>query len=501
MNSKFTILGSLVALILLCGYRKQLVVAQREHVQNNEKHNRDDYDYSRDHVYGCCHSSLDAENERETAVCLERQLMARAINHSEDFETFAVGSIMMVSYATFNILNYAVYAYAVNSAFSMSNIHRKHHYFHMYVDRALPLATATADATEAVAAATQQEDTSGPRYLPQDRRWVKINIIADLLSLLQSPSAATRSSGRGVEYIVWLDADLVVLDFDHRSIFEELAGMYPQANILVSRDANTENGLINTGAMIVKNDPWSASFFKEWWAIGKDSGHTSGMEQHAFDLLWERNVKNVREHTVLLEEKTINTPTPAIEHHMYNSSVLHMAGYSTTVRKHVFREAWWEVCRGTGQLHPHHRRDHRVNIDGEDDWSEGEIYNKYQEGNHWVNQHDFSPLSAYLKVPLQESKNREKMQASEEVREINKKSVGNTLKHQLGLTPEALQNFNFSSLLLNDLLALEELYISFMDKKTNSSNINRTVPSTAAAFSFIVQVSNYVQNTVMMQKL
>lgn len=54
----------------------------------------------------------------------------------------------------------------------------------------------------------------------------------------------TMTTGRGIhsDYIVWIDADLIILDLNFR--IEELAAKYPRANILISADvsssANTE---------------------------------------------------------------------------------------------------------------------------------------------------------------------------------------------------------------------------------------------------------------------
>lgn len=125
--------------------------------------------------------------------------------------------LAMVTYATSEITNYSAYSFAINLAYAQHN-----GYSLLYLD-----------------------DNSGANYEPTDARWNKVKILEQALLSPSNRAASSRRSIRSsggeedillqgwastADYLIWLDADLVILDFNLR--IEQLATAYPHAHIL-----------------------------------------------------------------------------------------------------------------------------------------------------------------------------------------------------------------------------------------------------------------------------
>ena len=90
-------------------------------------------------------------------------------------------------------------------------------------------------------------------YAPYDPRWNKIKILLNILS----------EQALNSEYVVWVDADLIVLDFGLK--LEVVGSFYPEANIIISKDMKSATYISNSGFMIVRNSNWSKDFLDQWW--------------------------------------------------------------------------------------------------------------------------------------------------------------------------------------------------------------------------------------------
>lgn len=158
------------------------------------------------------------------------------------------------------------------------------------------------------------------------------------------------------------DADAVVLDFGLDLL--GLGRQYPQADLLASADIRM--GLINTGVLLLRNTPWMRRFLHQWWygphsvpgdALLDASSSSSGAawrqvcDQDAFDRLythytntWAPGDPRVSEKVKVLPMDALNSHPPAMVHQRPESSVLHLMGEHTALRRELFRRAWGNVC-------------------------------------------------------------------------------------------------------------------------------------------------------------
>ena len=143
----------------------------------------------------------------------------------------------------------------------------------------------------------RDEDNSA-NYQPNDPRWNKMKLLLDAME-----------SSSGVEFLLAMDSDAVVLDlgFTVQAAFEQ----YPGAQMLASADV--KQGLLNSGVLLVRNSLFMRRFLRQWWGDAGDEedamfeslADTSGgrlrgqlCDQHAFDLLFQRyaQVENLVRH-------------------------------------------------------------------------------------------------------------------------------------------------------------------------------------------------------------
>jgi len=213
--------------------------------------------------------------------------------------------VAMVSYITPGILEYGAYAYSINTAYAEHN---------NYV-------------------CLMFSPETGHEFEPYDQRWNKVKIVLDMIDPLSK-------LGRFFEYVVWFDADLVVLDFSFN--LTSLIEQHPGAQMIFSRDPQIENGVVNSGFFIAKNSDWSRDFLSKWWST---YDRVKGMDQHVFTRLWEQLQPDIANHVVLLRPDAINSNFPAWRKQLPHNQVLHLAGASTLLRKSAFKAGFHEVCR------------------------------------------------------------------------------------------------------------------------------------------------------------
>jgi tetratricopeptide (TPR) repeat protein len=242
----------------------------------------------------CCNR---AENSTDLMQCIDD---IEPPEIAEDQKRFAI-----ISYASPDIIPYAAYAFAVNSAYAE---HNGYEIFFMSPE-------------------------TGSNHEPRDQRWNRVKIIMDALD---------SSDGwlRDVDYIVWTDADLIFLDFELN--MRELTEQNPEVDIIISAERHAGTGVANTGCFIIKNSQWSRDFLKEWWT---SFDRTINHDQIFFDILYKRRLPGITKHVKILPTDEINsTPPPTINQKPENK-VLHMMGQQQELRQKAFRLGFEEICR------------------------------------------------------------------------------------------------------------------------------------------------------------
>jgi hypothetical protein len=286
------------------------------------------------HEFGCL-SALRAKLVSEKTQCNQ---------------TSEASSFTLVAYDTTNTLPFAVYSFAVNSVFARLHNHS--------------IFLAMAD--------------NGFEFEKRDQRWNKVKVLETLIE-------RQLQDGPNDHYFVWLDSDLIFLDLNMS--LSQLVLQYPHAELIVSQDVDRLNGMVNTGAMIFRSGAWSLRFLRDWWTY---TDRADGMDQHVFDQLYKQykstqpsycnnndSVPNggnltisssitetsspptqsdatrptesttacLRTKIVILPPHVLNSHIPARLHQQPSHKVLHLAGESSIVRAHVFRNAYAELCR------------------------------------------------------------------------------------------------------------------------------------------------------------
>jgi len=267
-----------------------------------------DYFPPNDVLDRCCKPHKQSYGEKELLQCTTQVVTDTAASASKHTSK----QVAFVTYATENIRDYAAYSLSINAAYCET---------HKYEFRML-------------------SPESGAEHDKRDQRWNKVRILLDALEGWASDR----------EFVIWLDADLVVLDHSFR-IDKLLAQARADQDILVCQDPEPAEifSIVNTGAVIVRNTQWSREFLKRWW--GQLSDRT-GWDQHVFTTLYQESAE-VREKVHLLEADAFNTRRPATLHHHSRCPALHMVGAVLAHRQAVFQTAWNALCEGHDmQLYP-----------------------------------------------------------------------------------------------------------------------------------------------------
>lgn len=65
------------------------------------------------------------------------------------------------------------------------------------------------------------------------------------------------------KYLIWIDADAIIVNFDKK--FEYFIDKYAGYDLYLCEDIVLQKECINSGVMIIKNTPWTNSFFNRVW--------------------------------------------------------------------------------------------------------------------------------------------------------------------------------------------------------------------------------------------
>jgi hypothetical protein len=262
---------------------------------------------------------------------LERN-QVRSTSSSKSKKKFA-----LLTYTTNNIIGYSAYSLAINSAYAE------------YRGYGMQVLT----------------PHDGAEYEPGDQRWNKVKILLDAIGggdvANNTPPSWMYSTGAAVgdetEYVVWMDADLIMLDFAFQ--LEAVVAQYPDADLLLSSDPYPEEifSVVNTGFIIVKRRSARArAFLREWWAGDtSSSSRLRGWDQHRFTTLYTsgrgtiEECKNIstfwyKDAIAVLPPAALNTHRPATQHQQPGDPVLHMIGSVMHHRYSVFALGLNSLC-------------------------------------------------------------------------------------------------------------------------------------------------------------
>jgi tetratricopeptide (TPR) repeat protein len=210
----------------------------------------------------------------------------------------------LITYASTSLLPFSAYAFAVNQAYAEHN----GYLFHM-------------------------ADPSTSNYEPKDLRWNKVKIVEKGLRTWANSS---------VEFIVWLDADLVVLDMGMK--LELIVQQEPRAEIWLSTEHAGSSSLSNTGFIIFRNSEFTRWFLNAWWTFGD---RTTQSDQESFDQLYRQFMQDqgAAKKIVILPTDALNSYPPAATRQKPSNQVLHLMGDHTPFRARAFRAALRDICR------------------------------------------------------------------------------------------------------------------------------------------------------------
>ena len=239
------------------------------------------------------------------------QLLYRCVQQEASSNAAKLGNagytgVALISYATPDIVNYAAYSFAINVMYAQERGYPMHLY----------------------------SPATGSDYMQGgDQRWNRVKILSEILD----PETGTH---RRTLYVVWLDADLIVLDWTLR--FESLVAAHPDADIIISAERHAETGVANTGCFIVRNSPWSRAFLSAWWTTyDKSISH----DQTFFDRLYRSLPSDERRaHIAILPVNALNSMSPPMVLQGPGDKVLHLMGETAALRRRVFSAGLRHLC-------------------------------------------------------------------------------------------------------------------------------------------------------------
>mmetsp|Transcript_18224 Transcript_18224/g.30404 ORF Transcript_18224/g.30404 Transcript_18224/m.30404 type:complete len:667 (+) Transcript_18224:46-2046(+) len=140
------------------------------------------------------------------------------------------------------------------------------------------------------------------------------------------------------DYIVWLDADLVLLDLGMR--VEQVAAQYPTAHLIVSADVSS---LANSGFVIMRNSAFVVKLLNRWLQNREIS--EAYADQAGFEHLYNAQLSDKeRTKIAIVRPDALNSEAPAMGRQATHNQVLHLAAEGTVMRRNSFAAGAKEVC-------------------------------------------------------------------------------------------------------------------------------------------------------------
>lgn len=259
-------------------------------------------------IVGILQTCAENLNYHKTASCCshlnDSQALLECINEVETSNPSKNERIAIVTYYSPNIASYASYALAINTAYA------EHQGYEFYA----------------------LSPETGSNFEPADQRWNRVKIMDDALN--------TKNGWlKDVDYIIWLDADLVMINFAFQ--FRDLIKKHKNVDIIISAERHAETGVANTGSLILKNTAWSRDYLKKWW---NNYDHKKAHDQIFFDVLYKSMYPEVKSHIVILPTDEINSTPPAPIYQLDTNVVLHLMGQRNDFRTTIFQLGFQTLC-------------------------------------------------------------------------------------------------------------------------------------------------------------
>ena len=207
----------------------------------------------------------------------------------------------LVTYTTRSIASYASYSLAINAAYA----ERQGYPFYV-------LSPAT-----------------GHEYEPRDQRWNRVKILSEMLEMTEPT----------YDYVVWLDADLVITDMNYS--LQDVVAAAGGADITISAERHAATGVANTGCFVVRNTQWSRAWLQRWW---DEFDHTEAHDQIMFDRLYKANLPDAEKHVRIMPEYVLNSIPPPSLYQMPSHPVLHLMGNPDSLRARLFKIGFQHLC-------------------------------------------------------------------------------------------------------------------------------------------------------------
>ena len=264
-----------------------------------------------DYTSQCCDQDHHFDNPNDMMECIRKSSDDVNKRLYSSFNMSMKPMVLIVTYYTFNILeSYASKSIATLAAYAEQNDYLFYP-FH------------------------------GPNtkhdYAPYDPRWNKIKILLNLLS----------EEALNSVYVVWVDADLIVLDFGMK--IEMIGSLYSQANIIISKDMETATYISNSGFIIVRNSEWSKAFLEQWWS---SYDRRKCCDQNVLTWLYDKMSMEEKSNIVILRSDALNTEFPCWKNLEDHNQVLHLAGATSLYRNNIFDSSFREVCNAVNRNPP-----------------------------------------------------------------------------------------------------------------------------------------------------
>ncbi len=232
---------------------------------------------------------------------------------------------LFIQYMTPEIYEYGSISIAHTSLF----VEQKGYYLHLYTKddlKTIPSLLSPATETE------KKVD-----IVESDERWNKILLLYHSIHRLLSLSP--NDEERQQQYVVWMDTDIIINDWSFR--IEQYTESFPYAQLIISKEFLNEHGLVNSGFIIMKVSSYALQLLEHWYT---SMDRSSISDQHAFSTLYETNVLNIHENSVILTANALNNRFPVWQYLQKGDKLIHLAGVHDIVRVNVFKEAMKRTC-------------------------------------------------------------------------------------------------------------------------------------------------------------
>jgi hypothetical protein len=308
------------------------------------------------HIVEASNCCLHQGNSSLLLSCVHDALAMTVVDTPISGPTFDLGIIF---YSTAEISDYASYSLAVMLEYA------KHHGYHLLA----------------------YNETTGS-FDANDHRWNKVRLLSDALD-------PTHGVARYWDYVVWVDADLIVLDFElnlDRIVSDTTSnhGLYNKGHIWLSAEHGGSSTRVNSGMVVVRNSVWARNFLLAWWTFADRRLYS---DQEQFDLLFSaleslanaggdgsdalslqarhqdpqveelllrlvpaarlRSSPVALPQVVVLPPHALNSDPPAMVKQQPHHQVLHLMGENAAFRIKAFSTALANICaayRGTGKM-------------------------------------------------------------------------------------------------------------------------------------------------------